>query len=139
MVRVYEEESTDGKVHLRIDGFVSTCPFSKDNEKDRTDVELIYTPGHSFDGSRVRIDVAKLERDLALSERKETPMEEVPIELLKRCVEACVNQRQGRNTGPEEIEIKSATVSVEPIKGKDWGIATTISYKNEVTRVVRRA
>jgi hypothetical protein len=139
MVRVYEEESTDGKIHLRIDGFVSTCPFCSDSERDRTDIELVYAPGHSYDGSRVSIDIAKLERDLALSERKETPMEEVPIDVLKRCVEVCVNQRQGKNTGPEEIEIKSATVSVEPIKGKDWGIATTIGYKKEVTRVVRRA
>jgi hypothetical protein len=139
MVRVYEEKSTDMKVHLRIECFVSTCPFSKENEKDRTDLEAIYTPGHSFDESRVRIDATKLEGDLALSERKEIAMEVVPIEVLKRCVEACVSQRRGRNAGPEEIEIKSASVSVEPITGKDWGIVTTIRYKKEVTRVVQRA
>jgi hypothetical protein len=139
MVRVYEEELADAKVHLRIEGFVSTCPFSKENEKDRTDLEIIYTPGHSFDESPVRIDATKLERDLALSERKETPMEAIPIDVLKRCVEACVSQHRGRNAGPEEIEIKSASVSLEPIKGKDWGIATTIGYKKQVPSVVRRA
>jgi len=139
MVRVYEEESADMKVHLRIEGFVSTCPFSKENENDRTDLEVICTPGHSFDESPVRIDATKLERDLALSERKEIAMEVVPIEVLKCCVEACVSQRRGRNAGPEEIEIKSASVSLEPIKGKDWGIATTIGYTKEVTRVVQRA
>ena len=138
MVRVHEEELANAKVHLRIEGFVSTCPFSKENEKDRTDLEIIYTPGHSFDESPVRIDATKLERDLALSERKEISMEVIPIEVLKRCVEVCVSQRRGRNAGPEEIEISSASVSLEPTKGKDWGIATTIGYKKQVSNVVRR-
>lgn len=139
MVRVHEEEWADAKVHLKIEGFVSTCPFSKENEKDRTDLEITYKPGHSFDESPVRIEATKLEHDLALFERKEIPMEVIPIEVLKRCVELCVSQRRGRNTGPEEIEIRSASVSLEPIKGKDWGIATTIDYKKQVSNVVRRA
>lgn len=143
MVRVHEEELADAKVHLRIEGFVSTCPFSKEDEKDRTDLEMTYTPGHSFDGSSVRIDPTKLERDLASYEGKEgkegIPMEVIPIEILKRCVEPCVSQRRGRNAGPEEIEIKSASASLEPNKGKDWGIAITIDYKKQVSSVVRRA
>jgi len=143
VVRVFEQESSDGRVHLRIEGFVSTCPFSKVKEKDRTDLELTYTPGHSFDGSSVRIDPTKLERDLASYEEKEgkegIPMEVIPIEILKRCVEPCVSQRRGRNAGPEEVEIRSASASLEPNKGKDWGIATTIGYKKQVSSVVRRA
>ena len=140
MVRVREEASADGKTHLRIEGFVSACPFSK--EKDCTDLELIYTPGHSQDESPVRIEANELERSLAHYEDEEAkegiPMEAIPIEVLKRFVELCVNQRLGRNAGPEEVEIKSASASLEPHEDKDWGIATIITYKKTVSRVVRR-
>jgi len=143
VVRVFEQESSDGRVHLRIEGFVSTCPFSKVKEKDRIDLELTYTPGHSFDGSSVRIDPPKLERDLASYEEKEgkegIPMEVIPIEILKRCVEPCVSQRRGRNAGPEEVEIRSASASLEPNKGKDWGIVTIVGYKRQVSSIIRRA
>ena len=64
-------------------------------------------------------------------------MEDIPIEILKRFVETCLNQPLGRNAGPEEVEIISASASLEPSKGKDWGIATTIDYRKHVTRVVR--
>ena len=111
MVRVYEEESADAKVHLTIEGFVSTCPFSQENEKDRTDLEIIYTPGHSFDESPVRIDATKLERDLALSERKETPMEAIPIDVLKRCIEACVSQGQGSSS---DLSLTCGSVLSDP-------------------------
>jgi len=141
MVRVLEEASADGKTHLRIEGFVSVCPFSK--EEDRTDLELTYSPGHSSDGSPMRIEPNEMERDLASYESKVAkqgiPMEVIPIEVLKRFVEACVSQRLGRNAGPEEVEIKSASTSLEPYEGKDWGIVTIIGYKKAVSRVVRRA
>ena len=140
MVRVREEASADGKTHLRIEGFASACPSSK--EKDRTDLELIYKPGHSQDESPVRIEADELERSLANYEneqaKKGIPMETIPIEVLKRFVELSVNQRLGRNAGPEEAEIKSASASLEPHEDKDLGIATIITYKKTVSRVVRR-
>ena len=134
-----EEESVDGKVHLKLEGFVSTCPFSRDRGKDHTDLQLVYTPGRSFDGSPVKIDTRKLERHLASTEGRAIPMEVVPVEVLKHCIEACVGQRLGRNAAPEEVEIRSVSASLEPVKGKDWGIATTIELRKQVARVGGRS
>ena len=142
MVKVREEASADGKTHLRIEGLVSVCPFSKEKEKDRIDLELTYTPGRSYDESPVRIEAYELERNLAYYEdeaaKQGIPTEAIPIEVLKRFIELCIDQRLGRNAGPEEVEIKSASASLEPHEDKDWGIATIITYKKTVSRVVRR-
>jgi len=138
MVKLVEEKPISGRIDLRFEGFVSKCPFMTD--MDRTDLDLSYEPGRSFDGSPVKIDAKKLEADLASFEAKamqapEVPIEVIPIQVLKYCVEQCVNQSAGRYASPEEFEINSISVSATPTKGKDWGMKVNLKFSRQVLPV----
>jgi NADPH-dependent 7-cyano-7-deazaguanine reductase QueF len=134
MVKLVVEESIEDKIRLKFEGFTSICPFT--GSEDRTDFELSYTPGRFFNGSPVKIDLKRFQEKVASFEKTRIAMEVIPIEILKTCVEECVNQRKGRYAAPEEAEITS--VSFEPSKGKDWGIRVSLKFEREVLQIERK-
>jgi len=132
MVRLVEEKTVDERIHLKFKGLVSICPFTKG--EDRTDLGLSYIPGCSFDRSPVRVDAKKLEADLASLERKEIPMEVIPIEVLKLCIEHCVDRKLGRHAAPGEVEINSISEG----KGKDWEMKVDLRFDREVSSLIEQ-
>jgi len=135
MVRLVEEKAVDERIHLKFKGLVSICPFTKG--EDRTDLGLSYIPGRSFDRSPVRVDAKKLEADLASLERKEIPMEVIPIEVLKLCIEHCVDRKLGRHAAPEEVEINSISGPATLGKGKGWGMKVDLRFDREVSSLIK--
>ena len=126
MLKLVEQKLPSGRIQLKsIESFVSTCHVTRG--KDETNFELSYVPG------RVTIDVKKLEADLTSFEKEAIergiPMEVIPIEVLKRCIEHCVNQRAGRYAAPEELEIHSTSKG----KAKDWQLNVNLKFEREIS------
>jgi len=112
-----------GRIQLKFEEFESICPFTK--QSDKGNIELSYTPGQR------QIDESKLQNYLASFKNKQVPMEVVPIEVLKYCIEDCVNQIPWtREAAPEEMEVKADF----PHGGKKgWGMTVSLKFNREIT------
>ena len=129
MVKLVDEKPVGKRIHLKFEDLISICPFRGD--EDRTDFELSYTLG------QVRIDAKRLEARLA-SEKRNIPMEMIPVEILNYCIQYCLHKGQGtgmlKDAAPEEVEIISTSGSATPGKGKEWGMKVSLKFKREPLR-----
>ncbi len=112
-----------GRVFLKFEGCSSICRFT--GQTDVGDIELDYVPGRG----QVRIDSEKLQGYLSSLKTRRIAMEMIPIEILKFCIEECLEKPppMGRRyAAPDEIAVRYS-LSL----GKDWGMTTRVTFNRE--------
>jgi len=124
MSKLLKQESVNDNIHLKFGGFSSICRYDK--QRDTGTIELTYVPGP---GKRL-IDSKKLIQYLNSFEKREIAMENIPIEILKFCIEQCLSQRPPtRYASPDEIEV----TAIFGGEGKDWGMTPSVKFSRRIT------